>query len=40
MGNWISIQPVFIRWTVYVMLVSIILNFGEFNQQQFIYFQF
>ncbi|MDW3651725.1 MAG: MBOAT family protein [Bacteroidia bacterium] len=40
MGTWISIQPLFVRWAVYVMLVSIILNFGEFNQQQFIYFQF
>jgi len=40
LGNWFAQQPGLLRWAMYLILVSIILNFGEFNQQQFIYFQF
>ncbi len=39
-GTWITKQQVVVRWGIYILLVSIILNFGEFDQQQFIYFQF
>ena len=39
-GIWIITQPVWVRWAIYLGLVLLILNFGEFNQQQFIYFQF
>lgn len=39
-GTWIPQQPSLVRWGIYILLVSIILNFGEFDQQQFIYFQF
>lgn len=40
LGTWITLQPQVVRWAIYLGLVSIILNFGEFDQQQFIYFQF
>ncbi|MEO0471612.1 MAG: MBOAT family O-acyltransferase, partial [Bacteroidota bacterium] len=39
-GIWIITQPSWVRWIIYLGLVLLILNFGEFNQQQFIYFQF
>ena len=40
MGPWVASRPVYVRWAIYLVLVSLILNFGEFNQQEFIYFQF
>ena len=33
-------QPAYIRWTVYVLFIAVILNFGVFTQKEFIYFQF
>ncbi|MEM6800271.1 MAG: MBOAT family protein [Bacteroidota bacterium] len=39
-GNWILKQTTVVRWAIYLVLVSMILNLGEFDQQQFIYFQF
>ena len=36
----LSKKPLFIRWTVYVILVFCILTFGEFGKKQFIYFAF
>lgn len=33
-------QPTWLRWTVYTVLVLVILNFGVFTEREFIYFQF
>lgn len=33
-------QPTWLRWTVYHVAIFAILIFGQFNQQEFIYFQF
>ncbi|MBT3208201.1 MAG: MBOAT family protein [Bacteroidetes bacterium] len=38
--EWLASKPFFIRWSVYIVLVFIILNFGEFGEKQFIYFDF
>ena len=33
-------QPIALRWLVYVFFILLIINFGEFGDKQFIYFQF
>lgn len=38
--RWLASQPWWIRWTVYYALVLVIVFFGKFGDQQFIYFQF
>nr|NQU89618.1 MBOAT family protein [Bacteroidota bacterium] len=38
--DWLNRRPIAIRWAIYLMLGFIILNFGVFNQNEFIYFQF
>ena len=39
--TWLDVKPVYVRWSVYVLLGITILLFGAFEQnQQFIYFQF
>jgi alginate O-acetyltransferase complex protein AlgI len=39
--KWLSIKPLYVRWSVYVLLGVAILLFGAYEQnQQFIYFQF
>jgi D-alanyl-lipoteichoic acid acyltransferase DltB (MBOAT superfamily) len=40
MRNFLSQKPRFVRWSVYYVLIFIILMFGEFNLTEFIYFQF
>jgi alginate O-acetyltransferase complex protein AlgI len=38
---WLDVKPVYVRWSVYVLLGITILLFGAYEQnQQFIYFQF
>lgn len=37
---WIRTKPLWSRWIIYYSLLLAIILFGEFNQQQFIYFQF
>lgn len=39
--NWLTIKPLYVRWSVYVFLGVAILLLGAYEQnQQFIYFQF
>ena len=39
--TWLDVKPVYVRWSVYVLLGITILLFGAFEtNQQFIYFQF
>jgi len=33
-------QPIYIRWAVYYMLITVIVYWGVFENRQFIYFQF
>lgn len=33
-------QPVWVRWLIYILFVFTIVNFGMFDDHQFIYFQF
>ena len=33
-------QPIFVRWSVYYLLILVILLFGVFETNSFIYFQF
>ena len=33
-------KPIFVRWAIYYLLILSIISFGEFNMQEFIYFQF
>ncbi len=33
-------RPIFVRWSIYFIIITFILVFGEFNEQEFIYFQF
>jgi len=40
MRNYMSTRPWYFRWTLYLLLVLIILNFGVFGGNNFIYFQF
>jgi alginate O-acetyltransferase complex protein AlgI len=37
---WLREQPVWLRWSVYYILILSIVGFGKFGAQQFIYFQF
>lgn len=39
--NWLTVKPLYVRWSVYVFLGVVILLLGAYEQnQQFIYFQF
>ena len=40
MREWLASKPLVLRWSVYIILVLIILNFGEFGEKKFIYFDF
>jgi len=40
MREFMSDRPIWLRWTVYYILMFYILLFGVFTEQQFIYFQF
>ncbi|MEP7170389.1 MAG: MBOAT family O-acyltransferase [Bacteroidota bacterium] len=40
MGDFLNAKPAWIRWSLYVTLILVILNFGVFNSNRFIYFQF
>ncbi len=37
---WLAAQPLWLRWTIYNVLILMILCCGVFNHHQFIYFQF
>ncbi|UCC39015.1 MAG: MBOAT family protein [Candidatus Aminicenantes bacterium] len=37
---WLSEKPVWFRWSVYCVIVLVILYFGIFGEKEFIYFQF
>ncbi len=39
-SQWFDPKPHWFRWACYVLIVWIILNFGIFEEKQFIYFQF
>lgn len=36
----LALKPVWFRWSIYYAYIAIILLFGEFNLEEFIYFQF
>jgi len=38
--NHLSKQPTFVRWLIFYCLIVVIISFGEFSLQEFIYFQF
>ncbi|HMG14820.1 MAG TPA: MBOAT family O-acyltransferase [Saprospiraceae bacterium] len=38
--NLLQVQPTWIRWSVYIILIWIIFLFGQFSERQFIYFVF
>lgn len=38
--GWVRRRPVWIRWSVYYALAGVLVLFGKFGSQQFIYFQF
>ncbi len=38
--EWIRYKPVWIRWSLYCIIVLVIINFGVFGGNSFIYFQF
>ncbi|HYG37840.1 MAG TPA: MBOAT family O-acyltransferase [Cytophagales bacterium] len=38
--DYISQKPALIRWGLYVVFLIVLLNFGVFNNEEFIYFQF
>jgi hypothetical protein len=38
--DFIARKPAWLRWTVYYTLLFLILAFGEFGYNKFIYFQF
>lgn len=40
MRNFLSEKPVFLRWSIYYVLIFAILILGEFSSSDFIYFQF
>jgi len=40
MRQLISIQPLWVRWSLYFSWIAIIIIFGEFQERTFIYFQF
>lgn len=40
MKEFINAKPLLIRWSFYILLTLFILNFGVFNSNSFIYFQF
>lgn len=40
MRSFLSNKPIYIRWSIYSALLIIIISFGEFSLQEFIYFQF
>ena len=38
--SYLSSKPTWIKWTIYIIFINLILSFGVFNYTQFIYFQF
>jgi len=40
MRDLINSQPTLVRWAIYVTAIIVILEFGVFNRDEFIYFQF
>lgn len=38
--EWIKTKPRYIRWSIYYMVIFLILFFGVYEKRQFIYFQF
>ncbi len=40
MRHFLSEKPIWIRWPIYYILLFILIFFGEYNDQTFIYFQF
>jgi hypothetical protein len=40
MRNFIAQQPKTVRWIIYIILLAVIFNFGEFNENKFIYLDF
>ena len=38
--SYLSGKPTWLKWTIYILFIDIILTFGVFNRSQFIYFQF
>jgi len=38
--EWLMSKPVWVRWTIYYSFMLLILIFGVFSQNEFIYFQF
>jgi alginate O-acetyltransferase complex protein AlgI len=40
MRYYLNAKPMWTRWSLYVLLILTILNFGVFNSNSFIYFQF
>ena len=37
---WIAAKPLWFRWAAYYAAIAVILLFGKFDAQSFIYFQF
>lgn len=40
MRQFLSRKPIYVRWSIYYVVILTILIFGSFNLQEFIYFQF
>ncbi len=38
--QWLTSRPMVLRWSLYVAIVVLIINFGVFTSEEFIYFQF
>ncbi|MFZ3382387.1 MAG: MBOAT family O-acyltransferase [Candidatus Methanoperedens sp.] len=38
--SYLSSKPTWVKWTIYLIFINLILSFGVFNYTQFIYFQF
>jgi alginate O-acetyltransferase complex protein AlgI len=39
-SDWINEFPAWIRWAFYILLITVIFNFGMFSSKEYIYFQF
>ncbi len=40
MRQFLSNKPIYLRWSIYIIIILAILIFGQFGEQEFIYFQF
>lgn len=40
MRHFLSNKPIWVRWSIYILIIYAILGFGIFGQTEFIYFQF